>query len=67
VWYYVGNDPNPNAASWTKIAEGTYSSGDLLTLTASVSALGRYLKIYLPDSNNEPHTSVAEIDVFGYE
>jgi hypothetical protein len=67
VWYYVGDDPDPNAASWTKIAEGTYSSGDLLTLTATVSATGRYLKIYLPDSNNGQNTSVAEIDVFGYE
>jgi hypothetical protein len=65
VWYYVGDDPDPNAASWTKIAEGTYSSGDLLTLTASVFATGRYLKIYLPDSNNGQNTSVAEIDVFG--
>jgi hypothetical protein len=67
VWYYVSDDPDPDAASWTKIAEGTYSSGDLLTLQVSESVLGRYLKIYLPDSNNEPHTSVAEIDVFGYE
>jgi hypothetical protein len=66
VWYYVGNDPDPDALSWTKIAEGTYSSGDLLTLQTSVSVPGRYLKIYLPDSNSSPHTSVAEIDVFGY-
>jgi hypothetical protein len=65
VWYYVGDDPDPDASSWTKIAEGTYSSGDLMTLTATVSATGRYLKIYLPDSNSAPHTSVAEIDVFG--
>jgi hypothetical protein len=67
VWYYVGNDPAPDAASWTKIAEGTFSSGDLLTLQSTVSASGRYLKIYLPDSNNAQNTSVAEIDVFGYE
>jgi hypothetical protein len=67
VWYYVGNDPDPDAASWTKIAEGTYTSGNLLTLTASVSAIGRYLKIYLPDSNYGQNTSIAEVDVFGYE
>jgi hypothetical protein len=67
VWYYVGNEPDPNADSWTKIAEGTYSSGDLLSLQVSESVTGRYLKIYLPDSNGEPHTSIAEIDVFGYE
>jgi hypothetical protein len=67
VWYYVGNDPDPEAASWTKIAEGTYSSGDLLTLQTTESASGRYLKIYLPDSNSGQNTSIAEIDVFGYE
>jgi hypothetical protein len=67
VWYYVGNDPDPEAASWTKITEGTYASGDLLTLQVSTSVSGRYLKIYLPDSNSNPYTSIAEIDVFGYE
>jgi hypothetical protein len=65
VWYYVSNDPDPDAASWTKIAEGTFSSGDLLTLQVSESVPGRYLKIYLPDSNNGQNTSVAEIDAFG--
>jgi hypothetical protein len=67
VWYYVGDDPDPDASSWTKIAEGTFASGDLLTLTVSQSVTGRYLKIHLPDSNSGQNTSVAEIDVFGYE
>jgi hypothetical protein len=67
VWYYAGDNPDPDAASWTKIAEGTFDSGDLMTLTASISATGRYLKIYLPDSNSGANISVAEIDVFGYE
>jgi hypothetical protein len=66
VWYYIGDDPDPDAASWRKIAEGTYESGDLLTMTFVVVA-GRYLKIYLPDSNRGPYTSVAEVDVFGIE
>jgi hypothetical protein len=67
VWYYAGNDPDPAAASWTQIAEGTFASGDLMTLQATVSASGRYLKIYLPDSNSGANISIAEIDVFGYE
>jgi hypothetical protein len=67
VWYYIGDDPDPDATTWTKIAEGTYDSGDLLSLRVSESVPGRYLKIYLPDSNNSPHTSIAEIDAFGYE
>jgi hypothetical protein len=67
VWYYVSDDPDPDATTWTKIAEGTFASGDLLSLSVSVSVPGRYLKIYLPDSNSGQNTSVAEIDVFGYE
>jgi hypothetical protein len=67
VWYYIGDDPDPEAASWTKIAEGTFASGNLLALQTSVSVAGRYLKIYLPDSNSSQHTSVAEVDAFGYE
>jgi hypothetical protein len=67
VWYYVSDDPDPDANTWTKIAEGTYASGDLLSLLVSVSVPGRYLKIYLPNSNSGQNTSVAEIDVFVYE
>jgi hypothetical protein len=66
VQYYVGNDPDPDAISWTKIAEGTFASGNLMTLQVSVPTTGRYLKIYLPDSNNGQNTSIAEIDVFKY-
>jgi hypothetical protein len=67
VQYYVSNDPDPDAATWVKIMEGTYGSGDLLTLNASENTVtGRYLKIFLPDSNWEHLTSVAEVDVFGF-
>jgi hypothetical protein len=67
VQYYIGDDPDPNAASWTKIAEGTYTSGEFLTMPVSVYVPGRYLKIYLPDSESAPHITIREIDVFGYE
>jgi hypothetical protein len=33
----------------------------------AVVLIKRYLKIYLPDSNSGQNTSIAEIDVFGYE
>jgi uncharacterized protein YjdB len=78
VWYYVGNDSNPDAdswtkiansnpvaGSWTKIAEGIYTSGNLLILNASPYVYGRYLLIYLPDSETPPHTTINEIDVYG--
>jgi hypothetical protein len=64
VLYYVSNDPDPNAVSWTKIAEGVFVSGNMLTLQTSVSIYGRYLKIYLPDTNRSPYVSIAEIDVY---
>jgi hypothetical protein len=76
VQYFVGNDPNPAAGSWVKIAEGSLpaligsnSGGEILTIDipASVNTLqGRYLKLVLPDTNNGNNsTSVAEIYVYG--
>ncbi|MDR3245627.1 MAG: Ig-like domain-containing protein [Prevotellaceae bacterium] len=68
VRYFVGNDPDPNAPSWVKIMEGTFASGNLLTLNAPENNIhARYLKIFLPDSNNGQNTSVAEIYVYGTE
>jgi len=77
VQYFVGNDPNPAAGSWVKIAEGSLpaligsnSGGEILTIDipASVNTQqGRYLKLVLPDTNNgnNSSTSVAEIYVYG--
>jgi hypothetical protein len=69
VKYYVGDDPDPDAATWTLIAEETFpSSGDLLTIDIPESVntnQGRYLKLLLPDSNKEPFTSIAEIYLYG--
>jgi hypothetical protein len=70
VQYYVSDDPDPDAVTWTKIAEGTFASGNLMTVTATVSVRGQYLKIYLPNTNatgGNTYTSVAEVDVYGYE
>jgi hypothetical protein len=67
VQYFISNDPNPNATSWVKIMEGTFASGDLLTLNAPENNIqGRYLKILLPDSNvSQGYTSISEINVYG--
>jgi hypothetical protein len=66
VQYFVSNDPDPDATSWVKIMEGTFASGDLLTLNAPENNIqGRYLKIFLPDSNNQPYTAISEINVYG--
>jgi hypothetical protein len=68
VWYFVNNDPDPNAASWVKIAEGVFSSDDQLTIDIAkpdATLQGRYLKLVLPDSNRSYHTSIAEISLYG--
>lgn len=67
VSYYIGDSPEADSPSWIKIAEGVFSTGDLLTMPTTVSAKGRYLKIYLPDSNRAPFTSIAEIEAIGAE
>lgn len=68
VQYFVSDDPNPDATSWTKVAEGAFTSGDKLTIDIpdpGVTDQGRYLKLVLPDSNRAPHTSIAEISLYG--
>jgi hypothetical protein len=68
VQYFVSNDPDPDAPLWLKIMEGTFASGNLLTLNAPENNIqGRYLKIFLPDSNSGQNTSVSEIYVYGSE
>jgi hypothetical protein len=67
VQYFVSNDPDPEATSWVKIMEGTFATGNLLTLNAPENNIqGRYLKILLPDSNtSEGYTSISEVYVYG--
>lgn len=66
--YFVSDDPDAEAASWIKIAEGVFSSGDKLTIDIpdpDATSQGRYLKLVLPDSNRSYHTSIAEITLYG--
>jgi hypothetical protein len=68
VQYFVSDNPDPDAAAWVKIAEGVFGSGDKLTIgipDPGSTDKGRYLKIYLPDSNRDNNTSIAEITLYG--
>jgi hypothetical protein len=65
--YFIGNDPDPNANTWKKIAEGAYASpsaNHTLTLNVAVPVDGKYLKLVLPDSFRETYTAICEIDVW---
>ncbi len=61
--FYLGNSSDPNTG-WTLAGEGVFSSGDMMNVNNTANATGRYLKIYLPDSNRPPFTAIAE--VYGY-
>jgi hypothetical protein len=76
VQYFIGTDPAYDAASWQPIGEiefpaqtGSNSGGEILTLDIPESVntrQGRYLKLYLPDSNNSNEgVSLAEIYLYG--
>jgi hypothetical protein len=81
VQSYVGNDPDPNASSWTLFGENQFPSrnnwdwgnvdGTIYMLRATHSAnglknmkKGHYLKIVLPDSWNNPFTSLSQVRVW---
>jgi uncharacterized protein YjdB len=66
--YFIGDNPDANAGTWTKIAEGAYpsrTSDHTLTLNVAAPVSGRYLKLVLPDSFRSVYTAICEIDVWG--
>lgn len=67
--YFVGDNPDVNADTWTPIAEGAYAAQNdgihYLSLDATTTVKARYLKLNLPDSFREPFTSIAEVYVHG--
>lgn len=67
VRYFIGDEPDAGAPDWTQIAEGTFESGNSLTIETTSSQSGRYLKLLLPDSNRDPFTSIAEIECSGMD
>ncbi|HHU96357.1 MAG TPA: hypothetical protein GXX67_03720 [Petrimonas sp.] len=65
VQLFVSNTDDPDSPDWVEIGEGVFTSGDKLTIEATSTFQGRYLKLYLPDSNRAPFTSIAEVYVYG--
>jgi hypothetical protein len=69
IQYFIGDTPDVDADSWLQITEGNFSSsspGGILDLYVDNpdAAVGRYLKLVLPDSNRYPYTALCEIDVY---
>ncbi|MGN6510364.1 MAG: DUF4998 domain-containing protein [Chitinophaga sp.] len=64
VQFYIGDSPDPNG-TWTLAGEGVFGSGDMMRVDNTNHVTGRYLKIYLPDSNRSPFTSIAEVYAYG--
>jgi hypothetical protein len=68
IEYYVGNNPNASATTWTKIASGAvWNDDNVCTLKPSNIVSGRYLKLVMPDSNRESIVSITEIDVYQFK
>ena len=68
IQYWTSDDPESDAASWEKIAEGVYSSSEdvlVLNLPESGVTSKRYLKLVLPDSNRVTYTSISEVFIYG--
>ncbi|MDR0394087.1 MAG: discoidin domain-containing protein [Tannerella sp.] len=75
VEYYTGPDPDPNASTWVKIGSGQFPDTNppdtrqaILTINVDKSvntSTGRYLKMVLPTSYNDPFTSIAEVYLYG--
>ena len=75
VEYYIANEYTPGKDTvdfleWTKITEGIFDSNAavnrlVLEVSDGIDEAGRYLLIYLPDSNHPQSTQISEIYVCG--
>ncbi len=67
VEIFLSNSRDPNG-TWTKIGQGVFPTTvqNQLDFYTKDAVRGRYMKIYLPDSNREPFTSIAEIYAWGF-
>jgi hypothetical protein len=67
IEYYLSNDPDPNAATWTKIAAGNTWENHKSTLDVVNPIFGRYLKLVVTESNRLELISIVEVDVYRFE
>jgi hypothetical protein len=68
IEYYLGDEADVNSATWKKVTQGSYPQGQNsvidLTLDATESLSGRYLKLIVSDSYRVPFTAITEVDVY---
>ncbi|MDR2039781.1 MAG: Ig-like domain-containing protein [Bacteroidales bacterium] len=65
--YFIGDDPDPDATTWTKITEGAFpsqSAPHTITLDVVEPKSGRYLKLLMQQSYRDPFIGICEIDVY---
>ncbi len=75
VEYYIANEYTPGKdtvdfSEWTKITEGIFDDNYqiqrlVLEVSDGINDKGRYLLVYLPDSNKPQSTQISEIYVCG--
>jgi hypothetical protein len=70
VQIYISDDPDPDADSWVLVGESN-KAGQPITVEVSKAnrelTKGRYLKIFMPDSNRNLNVSITEFLAFGIE
>jgi len=69
VLFLVGDAPENGDASWKNIGRVLFSNiqndhKQTLEISEDTDATGRYLQLYLPDSNRSPYNSLAEIFIY---
>jgi hypothetical protein len=65
----IGDDPNSNATTWRELGVLLYPNdaavnSKALEIEPETNTDGRYLKLYLPDSNRNPYVGIAEIYIY---
>jgi hypothetical protein len=67
VEYYIGDEPDPESATWKKIAVAAFlelRSNHVDTTDVATPFSGRYLKVVATESNRSELISIVEVDVY---
>jgi hypothetical protein len=68
VEYYISNNPDPNASTWTKITgSGNTWIEHVCTLDTDPLISGQSLKLVCTESNRDGQTQICEVDVYKFE
>ncbi len=64
VQIFLGDEPVADG-TWKQIAETVFNANLMVVTPSDKTTKGRYLKLFLPDSNRPPYVNLSEVYLYG--